>query len=240
MTLSTSRPPGSLKPDSNIPQTLLAKTFIEGGQRDIEDFKALEKCFNQEHRGPEAHAHFMRPWSQRYAISPHRHDKSDPTPEVHKEAPLEESAATLIVTPPDAEPPPTPTARKPQPSPTREVTPKSEKKKKSKAEKIAERHTKRPKHRDGPTGNVPPKQNKSDDKAPSGAPKAPPSTPGANGKIVMFVRPEALQVQRFHAKVLRCLFCTTRQTASGGRWLQQWSVREEKNHFQIMPVPMIC
>ena len=69
-------------PANNIAwvETLLAKAFIEGGHKDIEDFKAVEKCFNQEHRGGEAHAHFMRPWSQRYAISPRRMEKAPDPP----------------------------------------------------------------------------------------------------------------------------------------------------------------
>ncbi|CAK7242632.1 MAG: hypothetical protein STHCBS139747_004128 [Sporothrix thermara] len=54
-------------PANNIAwvETLLSKWFIEGGHRDIEPFKALEKCFDQEHRGPLAHAHFMRTYCHR-------------------------------------------------------------------------------------------------------------------------------------------------------------------------------
>ncbi|KAK3059761.1 hypothetical protein LTS18_010107, partial [Coniosporium uncinatum] len=41
-------------------EALLTKHFIEDGCKDIESFKAVEKCFNQEHHGPNPHAHFMR------------------------------------------------------------------------------------------------------------------------------------------------------------------------------------
>lgn len=50
-------------------QTLLTKAFIEGGARDVDDFKSLEKCFAQEHRGPTVHAHFMRTYCQRMGMS---------------------------------------------------------------------------------------------------------------------------------------------------------------------------
>ncbi|RYP15365.1 hypothetical protein DL765_005756 [Monosporascus sp. GIB2] len=46
-------------------QALLAKRYEEGGYEDLEAFKALEKCFDQEHRGRFAHSHFMRPFCQR-------------------------------------------------------------------------------------------------------------------------------------------------------------------------------
>lgn len=50
-------------------QTLLTKAFIEGGARDVDDFKALEKCFTQEHRGPTVHAQFMRTYCGRMGTS---------------------------------------------------------------------------------------------------------------------------------------------------------------------------
>lgn len=46
-------------------ETLLIKWFIESGCRDLETYKALTKCFEQEHRGPLPHANFMRPYCQR-------------------------------------------------------------------------------------------------------------------------------------------------------------------------------
>lgn len=41
-------------------QTLLAKSFIEAGHRDIESFKALEKCFDQEHKVRNSQVHVLR------------------------------------------------------------------------------------------------------------------------------------------------------------------------------------
>lgn len=54
-------------PANNIAwiETLLAKSFVESGSRDVEGFKALGKCFDQEYRGPLAHAKFMRPYCKR-------------------------------------------------------------------------------------------------------------------------------------------------------------------------------
>ena len=46
-------------------ETLITKHFIENSVSDIEGFKALEKIFGQQHRGPRVHAHFMRPLCQR-------------------------------------------------------------------------------------------------------------------------------------------------------------------------------
>ena len=165
-------------PANNISwvETLLAKAFVEGGGKDIEDYKALEKCFNQEHRGSEAHAHFMRPWSQRYAVSPTRQEnKMDvvttdaETGDERPELPLHASDATLIVTPPDGEaaagappnppkppqsPPPTQiaTPRRPTAGVTPEGTPGSGRKKAKKPkETLEDRHgPKREKRRNGP------------------------------------------------------------------------------------------
>ena len=46
-------------------KTLLAKLFVEAGCRDIDDFKALQRCFGQEHRGQQVHACFMRTFCQK-------------------------------------------------------------------------------------------------------------------------------------------------------------------------------
>ncbi|KAE9961428.1 hypothetical protein BLS_002114 [Venturia inaequalis] len=178
------------KPKIAWVETLLAKSFIEGGHRDhdeIEDFKALEKCFSQEHRGHTPHAHFMRPWSQRYAVQ-HRPDKKPkprPEPLLPTEPPLDESAATLIVTPPDTAPPPA--QRKPQSSPVRDSTPKSDKKKKTKGEAIQERHARKPKQANGQSADKNGKTSKTVEKVRGGAPKVTPEAPGSNGKIVLFM-----------------------------------------------------
>ncbi|KAK9415013.1 hypothetical protein SUNI508_10618 [Seiridium unicorne] len=46
-------------------ETLMINWFIESGCRDLEGFKALMKCLEQEHRGPFPHANYMRPFCQR-------------------------------------------------------------------------------------------------------------------------------------------------------------------------------
>lgn len=46
-------------------QTFLTKWFMESGYQDLETYKALTKCFEQEHRGALPHANFMRPFCQR-------------------------------------------------------------------------------------------------------------------------------------------------------------------------------
>ena len=50
-------------------ETLITKHFIENSVSDIEGFKALEKIFGQQHRGPRVHAHFMRPLCQRMQLT---------------------------------------------------------------------------------------------------------------------------------------------------------------------------
>jgi hypothetical protein len=46
-------------------EALITKHFIEDSAKDVEGFKALEKSFGQQHRGPTVHSHFMRPLCQR-------------------------------------------------------------------------------------------------------------------------------------------------------------------------------
>ncbi|RYP15767.1 hypothetical protein DL765_005493 [Monosporascus sp. GIB2] len=54
--------------------TLLAKSLAEGGYQDLESFKALDECFDQEQHGPLAHDHSMRPFCER--IVPPRSDSA--------------------------------------------------------------------------------------------------------------------------------------------------------------------
>lgn len=56
---------------------MLVKWFIESGCKDLESYKALTKCFEQEHRGPLPHANFMRPYCQRIS-SLHPSEESTP------------------------------------------------------------------------------------------------------------------------------------------------------------------
>ncbi|KAH8202507.1 hypothetical protein TruAng_003315 [Truncatella angustata] len=73
--LWTDGPPGYAKsefkwihlPANNLAwvETLMINWFIESGCRDLEGFKALMKCLEQEHCGPFPHANYMRPFCQR-------------------------------------------------------------------------------------------------------------------------------------------------------------------------------
>jgi hypothetical protein len=154
----------------------------------------------------------MRTFCQRMAM-PHRHERHS-SPEEPKEAPLDDSAATLItVTAPDAKSEAT-TPRRPPASPIRDGTPKSDKKqKKSKSEQFAERHAKKSKNPDGQNGSKAGKQGKPGDKAPSGAPKVTPKAPGSNGKVVLFVRAISSLPKKLPADANRCHSSITRPTS---------------------------
>src|SRR5437667_11796236 len=65
--------------EANTPEALITKYFIEDGAEDVESFKALEKCFGQEHRGPTVHSHFMRHFCRRIAMPP-KHSEPAQTP----------------------------------------------------------------------------------------------------------------------------------------------------------------
>ncbi|KAI1199162.1 hypothetical protein F5X97DRAFT_297633 [Nemania serpens] len=174
-------------PANNIAwvETLLAKSFIEAGHRDIESFKALEKCFDQEHRGPFTHAHFMRTFCHRIP-SPRRDSpdkKEEKTLAPLSEDPLEPSVNTSQDTS---------TSISRSPSDVQDIfSPKPEMKKKSKSEQIAERHPKKPKRAKGSPGNPPQRQ----DSAMSGAsgksalslPWDTPRHAASHGKIVLFM-----------------------------------------------------
>ncbi|KAI1259585.1 hypothetical protein F5Y18DRAFT_294970 [Xylariaceae sp. FL1019] len=182
-------------PANNIAwvETLLAKSFIEAGHRDIESFKALEKCFDQEHRGPFAHAHFMRTFCHR--ISSARRDAAEKKPDKKEDKPL----MTLSEEPSEMSTKSSqsgdaaifaPVSRKPS-EPPENSTPKSEAKKKGKGEQIAERHPKRTKRAKGPPGNPPQRQ----DSTASGAsgksigplPWDTTRHAASNGKIILFM-----------------------------------------------------
>lgn len=135
-------------PSNNIAwiEHLLAKSFIEGGHRDVEGFKALGKCFDQEHRGPLAHANFMRPYC--HHVPSRRAEREDSSlGSVAEGAGVEDthmSQTTLLGTDSIAT----------DHSETSTGRP-AETKKKGKSEQIAERHPQRPKRNKGPPGNPP-------------------------------------------------------------------------------------
>lgn len=189
-------------PSNNLAwcQDLLTKVFVEAGHREIEDFKALTKCFNQEHRGQEVHANYMRTFCQR--IPPMTIAKaytlpidqptvlqeeghlpgSSPTPQITIEpaTPLKNSVATLS----DKE--------KERDIDSDKGTPKSEKeKKKSKAERFAERHSKKASKAESPLRNGTPGgkgSNKGGDKnTKDQAVKSEPKVGAPSGKTVLFV-----------------------------------------------------
>jgi ankyrin repeat protein len=111
-------------------ETLLTKSFIEGGARDVDDFKALEKCFGQEHRGPTVHAQFMRTFCQRMGTSIVGGNNNGPVDAPGPPAPPLEGHATAI---PQQAPEPDPANS--GPSPAAAGTPVKEPKKKGKKEK---------------------------------------------------------------------------------------------------------
>ncbi|KAI1339173.1 hypothetical protein F5Y15DRAFT_80694 [Xylariaceae sp. FL0016] len=173
-------------PANNIAwvETLLAKSFIEAGHRDIESYKALEKCFDQEHRGPYAHAHFMRTFCHR--VSSQRSD----TPERTDDKPLQTLSEELpeANTRSSQNEPTTPRRLASDQSDTN--TPQSDPRKKSRSEQMAERHPKKHKRGRGPPGNPPARSETFSSTASGKSSNAPWSSPGftsSNGKIVLFM-----------------------------------------------------
>lgn len=179
-------------PSNNIAwiEALLAKSFIEGGHRDVEGFKALGKCFDQEHRGPLSHANFMRPYC--HHVPSRRAEKEDSVLGSVAEQGAEQdtltSQTTLLGTESIATDHSENTTGKP-----------AETKKKGKSEQIAERHPQRQKRNKGPPGNPPgTKEAKLSSRQSSFAPSLA-STEAFrqlvnNGKMVVFVGSRALQV----------------------------------------------
>lgn len=158
-------------------ETLLAKAFVEGGFRDVEGFKALEKSFDQEHRGALAHDTFMRTHCRR--VPSRRAANDDSALGVLSEQTAEPNAGT------GAESTITDTSEN--------STHKAEAKKKGKSEQIAERHPTRAKRKKGDPGNPPGTKEArlSSSRQPSFAPSF--ASTGAfrqlvnNGKMVLFM-----------------------------------------------------
>jgi len=184
-------------PANNISwvETLLAKAFAEGDFRDVDGFKALEKCFDQEHCGPLAHGHFMRTFCQRIsALANAENGDRTPRPEENESRPLvvlsEEPSEVSQVSQGSSLPPPGElTPRKPSEDGSR--TPrgdKSEGKKKGKSDQVAERHPKRHKRGSGPPGNPPgSKAAKQMNRTPSSLSWEATKLAPSNGKLVMFM-----------------------------------------------------
>ncbi|RWA05151.1 hypothetical protein EKO27_g9951 [Xylaria grammica] len=177
-------------PANNIAwvETLLAKSFIEAGHRDIESFKALEKCFDQEHRGPFAHAHFMRPFCHR--IPSPRRDVPDKKEEKLLTT-LSEDPSELSAKPSQDGEASSISRNSSDVHVQEHFASKAETKKKGKGEQIAERHPKKQKRAKGPPGNPPQRQ---DSLASAGSGKPSMSIPwdtprhaASHGKIVLFM-----------------------------------------------------
>ncbi|KAI0837926.1 hypothetical protein F5Y06DRAFT_269395 [Hypoxylon sp. FL0890] len=173
-------------PANNIAwvETLLAKSFIEAGHRDIEAFKALEKCFDQEHQGHLPHAHFMRTFSHR--ITAPRVGLQDKREDKSSLAPLSEEPSEVSVKSSQNGGDATPNKKLDEyfddDTPT---------KKKSKSELLAERHPKKHKRSKGPPGNPPQRQDSttSGSSVKSQVPLAweTPRFAASSGKIVLFM-----------------------------------------------------
>lgn len=131
-------------PANNIAwiETLLAKSFIEGGHRDVEGFKALGKCFDQEHRGPLAHANFMRTYCHR--VPSRRAEKEDSSLGV-----VTEQASQRNLQPSQT------TGTEPVITDVSEnSTGKPDGRKKTRSEQFNENHGQRQKRSKGPPGNA--------------------------------------------------------------------------------------
>ncbi|KAI5860619.1 ankyrin repeat and protein kinase domain-containing protein 1 [Durotheca rogersii] len=171
-------------PANNIAwvEALLAKSFIEAGHRDIEAFKALEKCFDQEHRGKLPHANFMRTFSQRITaprigLSGKGEDKPlAPLSEEPSDASVRSSQSASDVTPQKQ---------------TDYVKDDNYTKKRSKSEQLAERHPKKHKRGKGPPGNPHERQdsamNDFDNKFALSSAWGASKFGVSNGKIVLFM-----------------------------------------------------
>ncbi|KAL8357149.1 hypothetical protein RB598_002125 [Gaeumannomyces tritici] len=152
-------------------ETLIAKHFVESGHRDIEAYKSLERCFDQEHCGPFAHDNFMRLFSQRIPASQGVRSEKDEKPmttlsEESSEANTTAAVASLsgsdVISPKHSPRPDKHSFQSPNKAlgradtGTSSATPRSEgSRKKTKGEQIAERHPKSRKRSNGPPGNAP-------------------------------------------------------------------------------------
>lgn len=202
-------------PANNIAwmETLLAKSFVEGGFRDVEGFKALEKCFDQEHRGIHHHSKFMRTFSHR--VPSRRAEKEDaPLGSVSEQAaetkaPTGPAVAESIIT-----------------DTSENSILKSETKKKTKSEQITERHPAKQKRKKGNPGNPPgTKEAKLNSRQSSFAPSFT-STEAFrqlvnNGKMVLFVcRAWSCLAISTSADTHRCPSYTMKPTTDVSAWLR--------------------
>lgn len=175
-------------PRLTVSQTLLAKNFVESGHRDIEPFKALEKTFDQEHRGNYPHAYFMRTYCHRIA--------APQTPESAREkakaegllVPVAEETSNVSTKSSQSTSSQLTLVSTPKKVGDAVESAKSDTKKKSKSEQLAERHPKRAKRTNGPPGNPPgTKEAKIAAKMSGQLPYEASKLGSSNGKMVLFV-----------------------------------------------------
>ncbi|KAI1819301.1 hypothetical protein F4861DRAFT_149909 [Xylaria intraflava] len=177
-------------PANNIAwvETLLAKSFIEAGHRDIDSFKAIERCFDQaQHRGKFTHSFFMRNFCHR--IPSPRKDGVDRNEKKTLNT-LSQDTSESKTKPTrggDASVPPNPLEAQDNVASESET----KKTKSSKAEQIAERHPKKHKRAKKPPTNPPQKQDSSPNggngKASLSLPWDAPHHATSHGKIVLFM-----------------------------------------------------
>jgi Ankyrin repeats (3 copies) len=164
---------------------MLTKVFVESGHREVEDFKALEKCFNQEHRGPTVHASFMRTYAHRIPPMTNARNPMEPPPETIQEETITAAASTPAI----QVSPATPLKGSLATLPDKENTPKSDKRK-GKADRFEKKQAKKTGNQGpNPKANIS-KQGKQSDK--SGIHSLKPSKFTQNGKIVLFVSKQQL------------------------------------------------
>jgi hypothetical protein len=160
---------------------MLTKAFVESGHREVEDFKALEKCFNQEHRGPTVHASFMRTYAHRIPPMTNARNPVEAYPETIQEETITAGASTPAI----QVSPATPLKGSLATLPDKENTPKSDKKK-SKGDRFEKKQAKKTGSQSpNPKANIS-KPGKQTDKTGTHILK-PSSKFTQNGKIVLFV-----------------------------------------------------
>jgi len=163
-------------------QILLAKLFVEAGCRDIDDFKALQRCFGQEHRGQQVHSCFMRTFCQK--IQKPQFDNYVPKQSSH-EKPIEQSIPIIVE--PQTDPSITNgrTKRSNTPSDKENASPKHEKR--SRAEKFVDRNSKKSQRVDGSRSPKPNKTSKVSERTSKPVGKFITKLSGGDNKIVLFV-----------------------------------------------------
>lgn len=167
-------------------KTLLAKLFVEAGCRDIDDFKALQRCFGQEHRGQQVHACFMRTFCHK--IQKPQFDNYVPK-QSSPERPIEQPIPVVVVEPQADTSTANWSMKRSNPPSDREnkenASPRPEKR--SRAEKVADRNSKKPQGVNGSRSPRPNKTRKASERMSKPVGKFITKLSGGTNKIVLFV-----------------------------------------------------